>query len=274
MAVKLLSEMNYLHSTAGTAKGMGRELKEYSEFQAYGYTCRNHASRFGSGALSVKVAEYRGRSIAFAVIARGFGKREIADIACTTSIKVYSDWFLGQLREDKFRSTDDNIKGLHNEWQALHNMLRSKAAVHAAKLKNEEVDVMSSVMIADNFSYNLTIFDSIGVGIYRISETGADLILSPHIREPRSTSLGLGDRSLYKEKQGRGAIYLICSGEIINNIMQEELSRLFRPSAITGPLPAKMRLERLVGWGGTGSNKQYINASSAILLKHYPKANC
>ena len=59
-------------------------------------------------------------------------------------------------------------------------MLRSKAYDYAVR-EQTGVDVLSAVLLVDTFSHNLYVLDSIGIGIYRIRKSGAELILSPHI---------------------------------------------------------------------------------------------
>jgi hypothetical protein len=76
---------------------------------AYGCTSRCHIGKNGSEGLTVKVASYGNKSIAFGVIANGSGDRKIADVACASSIKIYSDWFFEQLKEDTIRFAESNI---------------------------------------------------------------------------------------------------------------------------------------------------------------------
>lgn len=285
--------------------GIRAGKEKSSEFQAYGYTYRSPASRYGSEALTVKVVTYNGKDIVFGIISRGFEERKEAEIASATSIKVYSDWFFGQLREGNIGFIDNNSDVLRSEWDVLHCMLRSKANDYAIR-KQVEVDVLSTIILADTFSCNLQVFDLIGVGIYRISEYGAKLILPPYSRrlltrsnrvtqyshsfphrtfgnesvssanpsqyvdKPRWFSFSLKDKDQYADKEGGEAIYLICTGEIIEKCLPEELSRLFRPKAFTGLLPAKVRLERLISYGGTGSSKHDVSTGSAILIRYSP----
>ena len=282
--------------------GKGIKKGKASEFQAHGYTYRSPASRYGSEALSVKVATNNNKGIVFAVIAQGYGERKTADVASATSIKAYSDWFLGQLGAGNVGFAESDSIGLRSEWEALQSILRSKAADYAER-EQAEVDVLSTVMLVDTISHSLKVLDSIGVGIYRIRESGAELILSPfgkrrltsgrcetqyplslplntlkyetvsspqYLNTPRWLSFSLKDKGQYSNNECREAIYLICTGDIIERSLPEELLRLFRPGTITGLLPAKMRLERLVRYGGTGVNKQGVNTGSAILIRYSP----
>lgn len=265
---------------------------------AYGCTSRCHIGKNGSEGLTVKVASYGNKSIAFGVIANGSGDRKIADVACASSIKIYSDWFFEQLKEDIIRFAESNIDQIRTEWEALQLMLRSKAYDYAVR-EQTGVDVLSAVLLVDTFSHNLYVLDSIGIGIYRIRKSGAELILSPHIERsvidngfetkhnrvpihclsqfekvastqcvstPRwySCSLKGGDQG----KTCGESVYLLCTGNIIANSLPEELSRIFRPEEISDQLSAKIRLERLVRYGGTGSDRFDVGSGSAILIRY------
>ena len=247
---------------------------------AYGSTYRSAASKYGSDSLTIKVAASGEERVAFGIIARGIGLRETADAVSAFAIKMFSDWFYERLRSgDAAFSCSDQI---HYYWSEMHNKLRTRVRKFSSD-RREEADVLIACALINTSPGYFCLMDTIGVGVYCIAGNGSKLIFGPDHwiasgsihkadhsdeRAPQwiSTCLNLitdphkpngcnsgndvrNTQARISQATGR-EVFLICTREIASNSCLEALAQHFRPSLLTGLLPMKMRLERLVRKGG------------------------
>jgi hypothetical protein len=176
MELKSCLEMKNSHSTADQLKNEGMSSRRVPEILAYGSTYRSAACRFGSDALSVKVAAGDEEIVAFGMIARGIGPREIADVVSATAIKMFSDWFVDHLRSGDIGIMETDQ--LRHDWGELHLKLKEKVRNFASS-NREEVDVQTTNILINTSSGLLCLLDTAGVGVYRIGCVDTKPILMP-----------------------------------------------------------------------------------------------
>lgn len=270
--------------------------KNAPEILAYGCTYRNAASRYGSDALSVKVAADEDGRAAFGIIARSSGRREIADSASATAIKIFSGWFYDLLENGGVGITESDR--ICQEWGELHHELKKRVRNFTMGIRGE-ADVGIACMVINTSLGYVCLLDTMDVGVYRINRMEAEIISEPGPWSPTGFTRGScfadekypkwlstslikeTNRTIHCDKTAEEAqisepmVFLICTGEIAVNSSHEVLADRFRPDRLTGFLPVKVRLEELVSGGGVNFTKDIsYNMGSAIIFRVSPSGDC